>query len=493
MKKTIGFIIFIALVSIFACNKDIDDISSNIFTQADAEEWFNSSFKESEEWKQNADSQNKIPDWSNGTYLKKDSLEIFEFPLLENKATITVPQDKSIIDSDTKKILDATLLRMAIIKTSTNEIIVRKLYYVPEYKYLLAKGYDISDVMLNKTNDDFTGLLITKNWNDALLSYHKVKNGKIEEILVKYDANKAKNNSLNSIKMNNYATAKASGLGDEQNLDEVVINNNYHAPVTYVYLPSQPYYPTTSPSYNPYGTGGGGGTTSGASSFETTYQIINLLNGRVKCVYQRLMNSDSKFKNAIQKFDGQFPVSHLKLSINNNLESNVYGITLLPVDYVTEIQFNENSFNGLSDLGRATVFAHEIIHAEIFRKMLSAAQLGTLLPDSSNMTIKQQTDYVKSLKNNFPGLYEYYFTRYKPTWNHEMMANHYRSTIADVIQEFDNNRLPRSTYEAVAWLGLGKLETNTSTIAWEKLSVEQKAVINALIKENFYNGPSTCN
>jgi hypothetical protein len=493
MKKTIGFIIFIALVSIFACNKDTDDVTNNTFTQAGAEEWFNTTFKNSKEWQQNPDSQNKIPDWSNGMYQKKDSLEIFEFPLMENKATITVPQDKSITDSDTKKILDATLLRMAIIKTSTNEIIVRKLYYVPEYKYLLSKGYDISDVMLNKTNDDFTGLLITKHWNDALLSYHKVKNGKIEEILVKYDANKAKNNSLNSIRMNNYATAKTSGLDDEQNLDEVVINNNYHAPVTYVYLPSQPYYPTTSPSYNPYGTGGGGGTTNGASSFETTYQIINLLNGRVKCVYQRLMNSDSKFKNAIQKFDGQFPVSHLKLSINNNLESNVYGITLLPVGYVTEIQFNENSFNGLSDLGRATVFAHEIIHAEIFRKMLSAAQLGTLLPDSSNMTIKQQTDYVKSLKNNFPGLYEYYFTRYKPTWNHEMMANHYRTTIADVIQEFDNNRLPRSTYEAVAWLGLGKLETNTSTIAWEKLSVEQKAVINALIKENFYNGPSTCN
>jgi len=495
MKKTTGFIIFIALLGIFACNKDTDDVTSDVFTQASAEEWFNSTFKESEEWQQNAESQNKIPDWSNGSYLKKDGLEIFEFPLAENKATISVPADKTITSNETRKILDATLSRMVIIKTNTNEMMVRKLYYVPEYKYLLSKGYDISTVMFNKANDDFTGLLITKKWNDEILSYHQVKNGKIEEMLIKYDVNTPDSNSVNNVRINNYASARSSGLGDEQNLDDVIVNNNYHAPVTYVYLPSQPYYPYTSPTstYNPYGTGGGGGSTSGVSSFETTYQIINLLNGRVKCIYQRLMNSNSKFKNSIQKFDGQFPVSHLKLSINNHLEENVYGITLLPVDYVTEIQFNESSFNGLSDLGRATVFAHEIVHAEIFRKMLSAAQVGTLLPDSSNMTIQQQTDYVKSLKNNFPGLYEYYLTRYKPTWNHEMMANHYRSTIADIIQEFDNSRLPRSTYEAVAWLGLGELETNTSTIAWKNLSIEQKAIIKALINENFYNGPSTCN
>jgi hypothetical protein len=489
MKKTTGFIIFIALLGIFACNKDTDDVTSDIFTQASAEEWFNSTFKKSEEWQQNAESQNKIPDWSNGSYLKKDGLEIFEFPLAENKATISVPADKTITSNETRKILDATLSRMVIIKTNTNEMMVRKLYYVPEYNYLLSKGYDISTVMFNKTNDDFTGLLITKKWNDEILSYHQVKNGKIEEMLIKYDVNTPDSNSLNNVRINNYASARSSGLGDEQNLDDVIVNNNYHAPVTYVYLPSQPYYPYTSPTstYNPYGTGGGG-TTSGPSSFETTYQITNLLSGRVKCIYQRLMNSNSKFKNAIQKFDGEFPVSHLKLSINNQLEENVYGITLPPVNYVTEIQFSENNFRSLSDLGSATVFAHEIIHAEIFRKMLSAAQRGTL----NSKSPQEQIILVNSLKNNFPGLYDYYEKRFKSTWNHEMMANHYRSTIADAIQEFDNNHLPRATYEAVAWVGLGKLDRNTTTIAWDNLSPEEKAKINKLISENFYNGPSTC-
>lgn len=73
-----------------------------------------------------------------------------------------------------------------------------------------------------------------------------------------------------------------------------------------------------------------------------------------------------------------------------------------------------------------------------------------------------------------------------------MMANHYRSTIADVIEEFENKRLSRATYEAVAWVGLGKLGTNKSTIAWDNLTPKQKETINALIKDNFFNGPSNC-
>lgn len=74
-----------------------------------------------------------------------------------------------------------------------------------------------------------------------------------------------------------------------------------------------------------------------------------------------------------------------------------------------------------------------------------------------------------------------------------MMASHYRSVIADIIQQFDNKRLPRSTYEAVTWVGLGKLDTNLTTIAWDNLSETEKAVINKLINDNFYNGPSNCN
>jgi len=184
-------------------------------------------------------------------------------------------------------------------------------------------------------------------------------------------------------------------------------------------------------------------------------QIINELTGKALCVYNKLNSSSSGFADAIKKFDGEFAVSHLKLTVNNDLKPYVYGIAWPPVNYVNEIQISNTALSTLSDLGAATTFAREVIHAEIFRKMLFAAQLGNLAP---NMTTQQQTNYIKSLKDNFPGLYDYHWKRYKPTWNHEMMANHYRGTIADILQKCDNNRLSRSTYEAVAWVGLGKLD-----------------------------------
>jgi len=215
------------------------------------------------------------------------------------------------------------------------------------------------------------------------------------------------------------------------------------------------------------------------------------LNTKAECVFNKLQNLSSGFKNAIKKFDGEFPVSHLKLTINNNLGPNTYGITVPPESYVTEIQFNENRLGNLSDLGKATAIVHEIIHAEIFRKMLSAAQKGDL--NLNQYTTQERTNYVNSLINNFPGLYDYYWKRYHPTWNHDLMASHYRKTIADMLQEFDNNRLSYSIYEAIAWAGLGKLDYNQSTIAWDNLSPSEKQTITSLINQYFFNGPSNCN
>jgi len=223
-------------------------------------------------------------------------------------------------------------------------------------------------------------------------------------------------------------------------------------------------------------------------------QIINNLTGKAKCVYEKLKAMSTDFKNMIQKFDGEFPVSHLKFTINNNLGNNVFGETQLPVNYVTEIQINGNGLSSLSDLGAATTFAHELIHAEIFRKMLSAAKKGDLnYLNSQTYTTQDRINYVNSLKNNFPGLYDYYWKRYKSGWNHNMMAIHYRTTIADIIQSFDNNRLPRSTYESVAWAGLGEIENNQSTVAWHNLTSTEQQAITDMLNKYFFNGTSNCN
>lgn len=44
----------------------------------------------------------------------------------------------------------------------------------------------------------------------------------------------------------------------------------------------------------------------------------------------------------IKKIDRDFPVSHLKLTINNNLCNSTFWETQPPINFVTEIQINEN-------------------------------------------------------------------------------------------------------------------------------------------------------
>jgi hypothetical protein len=115
-------------------------------------------------------------------------------------------------------------------------------------------------------------------------------------------------------------------------------------------------------------------------------QIFNELTGKALCIYDKLNVSSNQFKNAIQKFDGEFPVSHLKLTINNNLPSGNYGVTNPPDNFITIIELSNTQLANISDLGSAISIAHEIIHAEIFRKLLSAAKKGDL--NTNNYTRK---------------------------------------------------------------------------------------------------------
>ena len=174
-------------------------------------------------------------------------------------------------------------------------------------------------------------------------------------------------------------------------------------------------------------------------------------------VYNKLGGS-ATFQSYLKKFDGDFSVANLKLSANSNIVSTVNAETSPPVNYLIEISFNSNNLNR-SSLEIARTFMHEMIHAEMFRKLLSLS--------STNGEIDVLLLNQMLTQHNYPGLYDYYRRYGVNDMQHEQMAAHYIENIIDFLKGLDSS-LSQQEYEALAWGGL------KGTVAWNSKTGQEK-------------------
>jgi hypothetical protein len=203
------------------------------------------------------------------------------------------------------------------------------------------------------------------------------------------------------------------------------------------------------------------------------------------------------FQNFLQKFDNKFSIVDLKLTVGNSTKNpEASAWTFEPVNRSIEIRFNPTKL-GTPQLNIARTFIHEMIHAEIYRQLLSVA--GT-----SN--IPWSADFINSVKDDFPVLADYYtrFVYNVPTGQqpssaqHELMADHYRDIIIQAMKEFDPTQ-SNETYTALSWIGLmgnGEPNNNTGltplpTTAWKNLPQSQRVQILAIYR-TFINTNSKC-
>jgi hypothetical protein len=208
---------------------------------------------------------------------------------------------------------------------------------------------------------------------------------------------------------------------------------------------------------------------------------------KAECVYDKLLNTGAGFNNYVQNFDEEFPVSHLKWTMDD-LGATDTGETRPPIDlgngsispdYVITIAINNNTtsnagVNYRPNLMVAKTLAHEVIHAEMFRKIMSLTQ-------EQNSDSFTRQEIINLLSNgDYPGIYDYY-RRYETNMDHQQMARHYRETIADMLQDFDNHSRSYSFYKDLAWEGLMTNDEYTN-VAWEAESdTEQERIEDVIL------------
>ena len=213
-------------------------------------------------------------------------------------------------------------------------------------------------------------------------------------------------------------------------------------------------------------------------------------------VYDKLGGSTT-FQKYLTRFDGDFSVANLKLSVGINPNHPLANaVTTGPQHYLIETMFNPNNLSR-PQLDIARTFIHEMLHAEIFRKLLSVA---------GQKDIPWTADFINSIKDDYPGIADYYI-RYKfnipqgqlpSDAQHELMSTNYRNIIIQVMQQFDSTQ-SADVYNALSWIGLmgsGHISGTTGlpinpTIAWKNLPQTERLEILA-IWNNFKDTNTPC-
>jgi hypothetical protein len=170
------------IITVIGCKKILQDTNGldNEFNSAFVKNWYYTSFDKTALIGDNTKSIKKLPDWKNGVYYKMSNLQIMQFPLLKNNKEAYIPQKSTLSEADKKRVVNASLHTVVFIKDAKGIITVTELDYIPDWYYLQAKQFDISNTSIYSHNNDFTGYVIKRNWNNDKnpVYMYDYKNGK---------------------------------------------------------------------------------------------------------------------------------------------------------------------------------------------------------------------------------------------------------------------------------------------------------------------------
>ncbi len=210
----------------------------------------------------------------------------------------------------------------------------------------------------------------------------------------------------------------------------------------------------------------------------------------------------------IKKFEPTHPVLHLEWGLFGNTDWGNTGQTSLNKEQNTAfININRESLTHVSNIVMVKTIAHEIIHAELYRKLKELVDDYRII--SLNEYIDLQDNYlgianytsaygeIEAQPDGFGGFVFWGLTPDYSKAHHNQMADFYRGTLIDAMKEYDTLKgITRSNaeefYEALSWAGLrGFSDENDNTQyydAWKEFKKKiDKEESNIPVENRTYN------
>ncbi|PTT77237.1 MULTISPECIES: hypothetical protein [unclassified Chryseobacterium] len=194
---------------------------------------------------------------------------------------------------------------------------------------------------------------------------------------------------------------------------------------------------------------------------------------KINSIYNKIKTA-ANFKQYLQNFEPTFSVAHLMFDIGAVENPAALAQTKTPVNYWIKITFNKDwDFANTPKILIAGSFMHEIIHAEMYRKLLSLS--------SSNGNIDQALLGTMLNQHNYPGLFDYYIKNVKgnDSAQHQMMGAHYINIIKNALKQVYGNQYTDVEYLSIAWQGL------KNTTAWSLLPQAERDLYEQTYQNNY--------
>lgn len=252
----------------------------------------------------------------------------------------------------------------------------------------------------------------------------------------------------------------------------------FYNPHRYNPIKNHLYIPPKKPPYIYGGYGGGVPIKLPDNRYDSTNRIFESLSDETKCVYDKLKNYFI-IEYAIKEFKGDTPKD--LVIMEKPFGEEAHGQTTFEGGKTIKIELNTRDMRNKPAEFVALTIIHELIHADILRKLATA-----------NLLAKDSNDRYTKIKNgaklSFPVIFNYY-NKYPTQPHHSNMAENYINAMAKGLKVYSTltgKTHPDKFYEDMAWTGLHK------TDVWKKKSPAEQKRILAVIDKFKNSGKNDC-